>query len=114
MNLVDTHRHSNNPFFSETAPQVIEHAKTESLERCGAIYAAGRLPPILPVIYSTEPPVAAAEGDPAWNLKESTGPYIRGRKRRAMPSISTIPEIIGLAAANFVIFEILKDAQQKN
>jgi tRNA A37 threonylcarbamoyladenosine dehydratase len=67
-----------------------------------------------PVIYSTEPPVAAAEEDHTCNLKESTGPYVRGRKRRALPSISTIPGIIGLMAANFVIFEILKDAHQKN
>ncbi|OPY91564.1 MAG: tRNA threonylcarbamoyladenosine dehydratase [Syntrophus sp. PtaU1.Bin208] len=63
-----------------------------------------------PVLYSTEPPITACEGDDSPENSESTGPYVRGRTRRALPSISTIPGIIGLMAANFVIFEILKDS----
>jgi tRNA threonylcarbamoyladenosine dehydratase len=62
-----------------------------------------------PVIYSLEPPLTAGgEDDSQEAEEESAGPYLRGRRRRALPSISTIPGIIGLMAANFVIFEILK------
>lgn len=63
-----------------------------------------------PVVYSTEPPVEGAADDYGEDMTESAGPYIRGRKRRALPSISTMPGIIGLMAANFVIFEMLKNA----
>ena len=62
-----------------------------------------------PVVYSTELPVSACEADDGPENCESTGPYVRGRKRRALPSISTLPGIIGLMAANYVIFEMLKD-----
>ncbi len=67
------------------------------------------------VIYSPEPPVSGA-CEEAPEPVESAGPYVRGRKRRALPSISTIPGIIGLMAANFVLFELLKagtDSWQK-
>lgn len=63
------------------------------------------------VLYSTEPPITACEEDDFPENVESTGPYVRGRTRRALPSISTLPGIIGLMAANFVIFEILKDSK---
>lgn len=62
-----------------------------------------------PVIYSLEAPITAAGEDNSQEAEESVGPYLRGRRRRALPSISTIPGIIGLMAANFVIFEILKE-----
>lgn len=62
-----------------------------------------------PVLYSLEPPVQAAEDADLSQGGESVGPYVRGRKRRALPSISTIPGIIGLMAANYVIFALLKD-----
>ena len=61
------------------------------------------------VIYSIEPPVTPCPTDDLSKETQSDGPYVRGRKRRALPSISTMPGIIGLMAANFVIFEMLKD-----
>jgi tRNA threonylcarbamoyladenosine dehydratase len=62
-----------------------------------------------PVLYSPEPPVIAREAEDVSQPIESVGPYVRGRKRRALPSISTLPGIIGLMAANYVIFELLKE-----
>lgn len=62
-----------------------------------------------PVLYSQEPPVAAPEPDDIPGITESVGPYSRGRKRRALPSISTLPGIVGLMAANYVLLELLKD-----
>ncbi len=64
-----------------------------------------------PVLYSIEPPVTTIGENDFLQERESTGPYVRGRKRRALPSISTLPGIIGLMAANFVIFELLKDCK---
>jgi tRNA A37 threonylcarbamoyladenosine dehydratase len=61
-----------------------------------------------PVLYSIETPVTSAEEDDCAEIKESVGAYVRGRKRRALPSLSTIPGIVGLMAANFVILELLK------
>jgi len=66
-----------------------------------------------PVVYSTELPVTACEEDPQPENTESTGPYVRGRTRRALPSISTMPGIIGLMAANYVIFKLLGETQKK-
>ena len=61
----------------------------------------------VPVIYSPEAPrqslLPAAEP-----LVESTDAYIRGRLRRSLPSIPTLPGIVGLMAANYVIFELQK------
>jgi tRNA A37 threonylcarbamoyladenosine dehydratase len=62
-----------------------------------------------PVLYSREPPVTAREAEGATQSPESVGAYSRGRKRRALPSISTLPGIVGLMAANYVIFELLRD-----
>ena len=64
-----------------------------------------------PVVYSTELPVCAREENAEPENIESTGPYVRGRTRRALPSISTLPGIIGLTAANHVLFELLKDGK---
>jgi tRNA threonylcarbamoyladenosine dehydratase len=63
------------------------------------------------VLYSQEPPIIACQAEGAPQAPESVGAYSRGRKRRALPSISTLPGIIGLMAANYVIFELLKDRQ---
>jgi tRNA A37 threonylcarbamoyladenosine dehydratase len=63
-----------------------------------------------PVLYSQEPPVIAQQVDDAPQSPESVGTYSRGRKRRALPSISTLPGIVGLMAANYVLFELLKDS----
>ncbi len=60
-----------------------------------------------PVLYSQEPPVIACQGENIPQAPESVGAYSRGRKRRALPSISTLPGIVGLMAANYVIFELL-------
>jgi tRNA threonylcarbamoyladenosine dehydratase len=62
------------------------------------------------VLYSQEPPVTACEPEDSPQAPESEGPYVRGRKRRALPSISTLPGIIGLMAANYVIFELLRES----
>lgn len=64
-----------------------------------------------PVLYSTEPPVNSCKEDVDPEDSQSVGPYVRGRKRRSLPSISTLPGIIGLMAANYVIFELLKDCE---
>ncbi len=66
-----------------------------------------------PVLYSTEPPATTCAKDDEPEKIESVGPYVRGRKRRALPSISTMPGIIGLMAANYVIFELLKDCEKE-
>jgi tRNA A37 threonylcarbamoyladenosine dehydratase len=62
-----------------------------------------------PVLYSTEPPVKAREEADSGQGGDSVGPYVRGRRRQALPSISTLPGIVGLMAANYVLFELLKD-----
>jgi len=64
-----------------------------------------------PVLYSREPPAPAREVEGVPQSPESVGAYSRGRKRRALPSISTLPGIVGLMAANYVIFELLKDCR---
>lgn len=66
-----------------------------------------------PVLYSTEPPADGCKEDVELEKIESVGPYVRGRIRRALPSISTLPGIIGLMAANYVIFELLKDCENR-
>jgi tRNA threonylcarbamoyladenosine dehydratase len=63
------------------------------------------------VLYSQEPPATACEPEDSLQAPESAGPYVRGRKRRALPSISTLPGIIGLMAANYFIFELLREGQ---
>jgi tRNA A37 threonylcarbamoyladenosine dehydratase len=65
------------------------------------------------VLYSQEPPMRACESEELMQTCESTGPYARGRKRQALPSISTLPGIIGLMAANYVIFELLRECQDR-
>ncbi len=62
-----------------------------------------------PVLYSEEPPVIACGTEAGAQAPESAGAYSRGRKRRALPSISTLPGIVGLMAANYVLFELLKE-----
>jgi tRNA A37 threonylcarbamoyladenosine dehydratase len=64
-----------------------------------------------PVLYSQEPPVIARQVEDTPQLPESVSTYLRGRKRRALPSIATLPGIVGLMAANYVLFELLKDCQ---
>jgi tRNA A37 threonylcarbamoyladenosine dehydratase len=64
-----------------------------------------------PVIYSQELPITARDVEGIPQAPESVGAYSRGRKRQALPSIATLPGIFGLMAANYVIFELLKDGQ---
>ncbi len=59
----------------------------------------------VPVIYSTERPVKPAGKDEP--VLEASGTYIRGRLRKALPSISTIPAMFGIMAASHVIFSLL-------
>ncbi|MBP7231879.1 MAG: tRNA threonylcarbamoyladenosine dehydratase [Syntrophaceae bacterium] len=61
-----------------------------------------------PVVYSTQPPAPAIVLADGGEAPESSGPYQRGRKRRALPSISTVAGIFGLIAANYVLFELLQ------
>ncbi|MDD5712885.1 MAG: tRNA threonylcarbamoyladenosine dehydratase [Smithellaceae bacterium] len=64
-----------------------------------------RIPTDIPVIFSTENP-RPLRTDMELNL-ESKGAYERGRPRQALPSLSTMPAIFGLIAANYVIMELL-------
>lgn len=61
----------------------------------------------VPVVYSTEEPYVVY-GDGGLVTYETEGTYLRGRPRRSLPSVSTIPAIFGLIAANFVIFSLVK------
>lgn len=61
----------------------------------------------IPVIYSTEMPVKANNAAQE-KMAETSDTYIRGRHRSPVPSLPTIPAIFGLAAANYVIVELLK------
>lgn len=61
----------------------------------------------VPVVYSTEKP-SVIYNDEGAGLYETEGTYLRGRPRRSLPSISTIPAIFGLIAANFVIFSLIR------
>ena len=61
----------------------------------------------VPVIYSPELPRASRLPVPE-PMVESTDAYIRGRRRRPLPSMPTIPGIVGLMAAHYVIFELQK------
>ncbi len=61
----------------------------------------------IPVVYSSESPVGARGNAPAADA-DTSGTYVRGRTRRPLPSLSTIPAIVGLTATNYVIMEILK------
>lgn len=58
------------------------------------------------VIYSPEPPQASRL--PAVEpLVEPTDAYVRGRLRRSLPSIPTLPGIVGLMAANYVLLSLV-------
>jgi tRNA A37 threonylcarbamoyladenosine dehydratase len=59
----------------------------------------------VPVIYSPEPP-RLSQLDLPEPLVEATDAYLRGRLRRPLPSIPTLPAIVGLMAANYVIFKL--------
>ncbi len=62
----------------------------------------------IPVIYSPEPP-CASRLPAAEPMVEAADAYVRGRLRRSLPSIPTLPGIVGLMAANYVIFELLEN-----
>ena len=100
---------------SRTDPFQIRMASLDDTSVCPLARALRRhlrsrkLPTDLPVIYSTEPPATAVHGNSGATETHSEGPYERGRKRRALPSISTIPGIIGLMAANHVLFTLLRE-----
>lgn len=65
------------------------------------------IPDDVSVIYSPEPPRPSLPAEPE-PMVEATDAYIRGRLRRSLPSIPTLPGIVGLMAANYVIFELQK------
>jgi tRNA A37 threonylcarbamoyladenosine dehydratase len=59
------------------------------------------------VIYSPEAPRQSLL-QVVESLAESDDAYLRGRLRLSLPSIPTLPGIVGLMAANYVIFELQK------
>ena len=61
----------------------------------------------VPVIYSPEAPRESRLPAPE-PMVEASDAYIRGRLRRSLPSIPTLPGIEGLMAANYAIFELQK------
>ena len=58
-------------------------------------------------IYSDENPVQARDDVQAAD-PDMSGTYVRGRSRKPLPSLPTVPAIVGLTAANYVILELLK------
>lgn len=60
----------------------------------------------IPVVYSWELPVQPDDGFPDIPV-ESSGTCLRGRHRRSLPSISTIPAVFGIMAAHFVILGLI-------
>lgn len=99
---------------SRTDPFQIRVANLDDTSVCPLARALRRhlrsrkWPTDVPVIYSTEPPAGSGHTDAETPEAHSEGPYVRGRKRRALPSISTIPGIVGLMAANYVLFTLLQ------
>ncbi len=63
------------------------------------------------VVYSVESPAAICSREDPLEIENSKSPYVRGRTRQALPSVSTLPGIMGLTAAHYVIFELLKDGR---
>ncbi|MBF0099276.1 MAG: tRNA threonylcarbamoyladenosine dehydratase [Desulfobacterales bacterium] len=65
----------------------------------------------VPVIFSEEIP-CKCHADLAHQMTteatETSGTYLRGRFRQAIPSIATLPAIFGLIAANYVITHLLQ------
>jgi tRNA A37 threonylcarbamoyladenosine dehydratase len=60
----------------------------------------------VPVVYSTERSVIQkVDATPA---VEDSGTYLRGRRRRPLPSLSTMPAMFGLIAAAYVIRRLLE------
>jgi tRNA threonylcarbamoyladenosine dehydratase len=59
------------------------------------------IPTDIPVVCSTEQAIEAREAGGAG--AETTGTYIRGRRRMPLPSLPTIPAIFGILAADYVI-----------
>lgn len=57
------------------------------------------------VVYSTERPSELARGAEA--ATETDGTYLRGRPRRSLPSLPTIPAIFGIVTAHHVISSLL-------
>jgi tRNA A37 threonylcarbamoyladenosine dehydratase len=61
----------------------------------------------VPVVYSTEPPIKGRKDVPLPDAEQS-GAFVRGRPRQPLPTLSTIPAIFGLVAANYVIIQLLQ------
>lgn len=60
----------------------------------------------IPAVYSTERSILP-KGD-ATPAVEDSGTYLRGRRRRPLPSLSTMPAMFGLIAAGYVIRRLLE------
>lgn len=66
----------------------------------------------IPVVYSTERSIAPKTQE---NITvEDSGTYLRGRRRRPLPSLSTIPAMFGLIAAGYVIDQLLQTIRQSD
>ena len=64
------------------------------------------IPTNIPVVYSTEPAIEAqGTGDAG---TETTGTYVRGRLRAALPSLPTIPAVFGILAGDYVLKALIE------
>lgn len=93
------------PFLVKIDP--LENTKTCMLARAVRRYLRGRRASTdIPVVYSTERSLG-----PEVKVKpliEDSDTYLRGRRRRPLPSLSTMPAIFGLMAAGYVIKKLLE------
>lgn len=70
----------------------------------------------IPVVYSLEPPIPGVELDQEEEGPEqegSEGTYLRGRKRKPLPTLPTLPAIFGLVLANYVIEKLVSSPSKK-
>lgn len=86
---------------------LLENTSACMLARAVRRYLRGRkVSTNIPVVYSTEPSVIPkVDATPA---VEDSGTYLRGRRRRPLPSLSTMPAMFGLIAAAYVIRKLLE------
>lgn len=86
---------------------LLENTTVCTLARAVRRYLRSRnVPTDVPVIYSTERSITPKT--PARTPVRDQDTYLRGRPRRPLPSLSTIPAMFGLIAAGYVIQQLLQ------